>query len=60
MQHGIGDHGGNSEWANIHVIRIYEGKEREMGVEKVFEETMVKCFATLSIYKSMRFNKPQA
>lgn len=35
---------GYIHWANICIIGISEGKEKEKGIENIFEEIMLKTF----------------
>ena len=37
----------NIKWANLHLIGIPEGEEREKGIENIFEEITVKNFPIL-------------
>ena len=37
----------NIKWANIQIIGIPEGQEKEKGTENIFEEIMVKNFPNL-------------
>ena len=34
----------NIKWANIHIIGIPEGEEKENGIENIFEEYCLKTF----------------
>ena len=37
----------NIKWANIHIIGIPEGEEKENGIENIFEEIMAQNFPNL-------------
>ena len=37
----------NIKWANLHVIRIAEGEEKEKGIENIFEEIMAENLPNL-------------
>ena len=37
----------NIKWANLHIIGIPEGEEKEKGIENIFEEIMAENFPNL-------------
>ena len=37
----------NIKWANLHIIGIPEGEEKEKGIENIFEEIMAEKFLNL-------------
>ena len=37
----------NTKWAHLHIIGIPEGKEKEKGIERIFEEIMSENFPNL-------------
>ena len=37
----------NIKWANLHIIGIPEGEEKEKGIENIFQEIMSKNFPNL-------------
>ena len=37
----------NIMWANLHIIGIPEGAEKEKGIENIFEEIMAENFSNL-------------
>ena len=37
----------NIKWANLHIIEIPEGEEKEKGIENIFEEIMAENFPNL-------------
>ena len=39
----------NIKWANLHIIGIPEGKEKEKGIENTFEEIMAENFPYLGV-----------
>ena len=37
----------NIKWANLHIIGILEGEEKEKGIENIFEEILAENFPNL-------------
>ena len=43
----IGDLWDNIKWANLHIIGLPEGEEKEKGIENISEEIMAENFPNL-------------
>jgi len=48
----------NIKWTNLHIIGIPEGKEKEKGIENIFEEIMAENFPNLK-YTDIKIQKLQ-
>ena len=48
------------KWNNIHIIGIPEGKEKEQGIENLFEKVMMENFPNLTREKITQIQETQS